>query len=44
MAQRIGRAARDFIEKNYSIDATVRKWETLYRQILEQKKLLKRNA
>lgn len=44
MAQRIGRAARDFIEKNYSIDATVRKWETLYRQILGQKKLLRRNA
>lgn len=44
MAKNIGLAARDFIEKNYSITATVRKWETLYRQVLERKVVLKRNG
>lgn len=44
MAKNIGLAARDFIVKNYSITATVRKWETLYCQILQSKGLLRSNA
>ena len=44
MAKNMGIAARDFIEKNYSITATVRKWETFYCQVLERKGLLRSNV
>jgi glycosyltransferase involved in cell wall biosynthesis len=41
MAKNMGIAARDFIVKNYSIIATVRKWEALYKSLLEEKSALK---
>lgn len=44
MAENLGLAARDFIEKNYGITATARKWEMLYLEVLQRKGLLGRNA
>lgn len=42
MAINMGIAAREFIENNYSITATVGKWEALYKSLLEEKSGLKR--
>lgn len=37
---RMGRAARGFIERNYGIKATARRWEELYRSLLAAKSRL----
>ena len=37
LAKNMGIAARDFIESSYSIKATVRRWEELYRELLSKK-------
>jgi glycosyltransferase involved in cell wall biosynthesis len=39
-AKRMGLAAREFIERNYSIRATARRWEGLYRSLLAEKSRL----
>ena len=40
----IGRAAREYIEKNFSILTTARVWEDLYRELLKKESGAKRHG
>ena len=40
----MGRAAREYIEKNFSILTTARVWEDLYRELLKKKGGAKRHG
>ncbi len=37
LSRSMGKAAREYIEKNFSIQATVRVWENLYRGLVQKK-------